>query len=128
MAGTCHQLTFCYFVSLWFAGTIKRCCRNSVPIFQCFRYSLPQDTCRFSGSLIGHHCHSWQFPSPPDEISFLCLNHFYIPNDKNWTVDVKFYHLLQTVAHKQLTTEDCSVSPWNSQIFPIFKMITLHNF
>ena len=37
--------------------------------------------------------------------------HFYIPNDKNWTVDVKFYHLLQTVAHKQLTTEDCSLSP-----------------
>ena len=36
--------------------------------------------------------------------------HFYIPNDKNWTVDVKFYHLLQTVAHKQLTTEDCSLS------------------
>ena len=54
--------------------------------------------------------------------------HFYIPNDKNWTVDVKFYHLLQTVAHKQLTTGDCSLSPWNSQIFPIFKMITLHNF
>ena len=37
--------------------------------------------------------------------------HFYIPNDKNWTVDVKFYHLLQTAAHKQLTTEDCSLSP-----------------
>ena len=37
--------------------------------------------------------------------------HFYIPNDKNLTVDVKFYHLLQTVAHKQLTTEDCSLSP-----------------
>ena len=26
--------------------------------------------------------------------------------------DVKFYHLLKTVAHKQLTTEDCSLSPW----------------
>ena len=38
------------------------------------------------------------------------------------------YHLLQTVAHKQLTTEDCSLSPKNSQIFPISKMITLHNF
>ena len=37
--------------------------------------------------------------------------HFYIPNDKNWTEDVKFYHLLQTVAHKQLITEDCSLSP-----------------
>ena len=31
---------------------MNRCCRNSVPIFQCFWYSLPQDTCRFSGSLI----------------------------------------------------------------------------
>ena len=37
--------------------------------------------------------------------------HFYISNDKNWTVDVKFYHLLQTVEHKQLITEDCSLSP-----------------
>ena len=27
------------------------------------------------------------------------------------TADVKFYHLLQTVAHKQLTTEDSSLSP-----------------
>ena len=37
--------------------------------------------------------------------------HFYTPNDKNSTADVKFYHLLLTVAHKQLTTEDSSLSP-----------------
>ena len=49
--------------------------------------------------------------------------HFYTPSDKNLTVDVKFYHLIQTVAHKQSTTEDTM----NSQIFPISKMITLHN-
>ena len=32
---------------------------------------------------------------------FYVWTHFYIPNDKDWTVDVRFYHLLQTVPHKQ---------------------------
>ena len=34
---------------------------------------------------------------------------------------MKFYHLLQTATSSTVDTEKCSLSPGNSQIFPIFK-------
>ena len=43
---------------------------------------------------------------------FCVRTHLYTPKDKSWRVDVMFYHLLTTVAYKQLTTAGSSLSPW----------------
>ena len=44
-----------------------------------------------------------------------------LPMNKTYKAHVKFYHLLQTVTSSTVDTEKCSLSPVNSQIFPIFK-------
>ena len=112
MAGTCQQLTFCYFVSFYM---LQQCRNVSGIMFQCFSvfstvyFRIHVD---LVSPLLGTIVITGNFYHLLMKCHFYVWTHFYTPKDKNWTVDVKFYHLLQSVAHKQLTTEDCSLSPW----------------